>query len=577
MSQGRAAFSERPHSIDERSIQDCAHDDGPDTQIMEESLEKARSLIEAISTHGSIVGQEKGSGTTQHGSSHDEPSEELHSRDERKLEAVFYDQGLPDDSQRCLPQDVMIRFLDNYSNQAREDLRANHFDRAKFNLLKAMKLGNEREEAYKWPFEAKFDIGIQLSVAYTGLKQFNEAERILRSMLPLARRHPLKNSELYYSIARVHRARYEKTKSIEDLDRLDRSAKSSYYLAWSSDLIEKPFLSQTADIMFQLYKWEQDFVAAETIRELHPLHPVSTSPLSPTATRLKVGNVSRIVTNTQDKNPETRSLSEASSPNAAPFLSSTEGSHPTGFFSSAPTSLDSMSRRSDVSATLFTQAQAGNVSEVTQMIANGENVEHTNDKSGLTPLLVAAKYKRTKVCEVLLTNDISKADIRAQDIEGRTALHFAVSGIGGEDLIPLLLRSEAKLNKQDKLGRTPLHTCADYGNHGAARTLLRKRAKWEIVDKAGQTALYIAIKNRNQPMVEEFLVSGAMIGEEDMPPTSEGITWIIKERRRRLSMPDSAPALSRKVSIRKTFSNQTTITENSTSTTRRPSIFKSKR
>ena len=529
---------------------------------MEESLDRARSFIEAISTRGSVVGQERGGGTIQRGSSLGESGEETDGKDGTvPPEADDHDEGLAAEFGGRLPQDVMIKFLDKYMFQAGEDLCARRFRAARFNLLEATEWGDELEKLYKWPFEGRVDVGVRLSEAYTGLRQFDEAEKSLRSLLPLAGRHPWKNGQVHYFIARVHRARYEKSKNMTDLDRLDRSAKVSYHLAWASDMVEKPFLAETAEIMFQLYVWKQDFVAAETIRELHPIQPVS-----PNAICDRSGNLSRGPANVQDDTPETRSSSEASSPNAERILLPTESPRCTGSLGSPPTSIGSVSSRFGVPATIFAQAQAGNDSEVARMIADGEDVEQTDDKRGLTPLLVAAKYKRTKVCEVLLNNDVSPANVQAQDIEGQTALHLALSGNGGEHLVPLLLRSKAKLNAQDKLGRTPLHVCAEHGNQGGARALFQHKAKWEIVDMARQTALCIAIKKRNQPIVEDFLRYGAVIGEEDIPPTSEDIKWIIAEQRRRRSQANVQPVVSRKVSASSTFSNQTTNTANSTST-----------
>ena len=62
------------------------------------------------------------------------------------------------------------------------------------------------------------------------------------------------------------------------------------------------------------------------------------------------------------------------------------------------------------------------------------------------------------------------ADINAQDVNGNTALHFAVLA-GSEELIALLLKSGANKNIRNRWGMTPRMAAQGHGHNELANLI----------------------------------------------------------------------------------------------------------
>ena len=105
------------------------------------------------------------------------------------------------------------------------------------------------------------------------------------------------------------------------------------------------------------------------------------------------------------------------------------------------------------------------------------------DKSGQTPLLLAADAGHTKSVRMLLDKG---ASLKHADNEGRTALSLAAAK-GHKVVVKLLLKNGAAINAQDKKGNTALAVAAEKGHDAVVRFLLESGADAEIADEDEET------------------------------------------------------------------------------------------
>lgn len=111
----------------------------------------------------------------------------------------------------------------------------------------------------------------------------------------------------------------------------------------------------------------------------------------------------------------------------------------------------------------------------------------------------------------------TKNDMDFVDLDGRSALHFAV-GEDHIDILRLLLATlNIKINILDRLKRSPLHWAAVYHNSSAARLLLLAGAQLELKDHFSNTTLDIAINGRHiNDTAIVLLEAGAVPKDKDV-------------------------------------------------------------
>lgn len=568
----------------------------------------ARSIIDARSTSGSIVGQTSPSGSTysqcnceddEVRSETDQETEGQPSTDSGGVRLSMFgadtarrdlqnfarvplvdhrgihslkNQAAPHSSStnpQYFDAEFMNDLLDRYVSRAKKDLSACRFEEARDNLERALKQGKEREVAYSCPFEAELDIKISLANAYVGLEQFDLAERTLQPLLSIA--SPPKHTELCYTRALIHRERYRKTKDRTILDRLISLAEASYIVAMQPTNISKPFLTESAKILAESFQWKGDSVAAEAIRDRHP--SIVSNPVSSGVAELAFerppslsGSISMEIDSSVGA-----PLSSDRSLSLMPLQCSTEQRSQAESSSTPPTSAGPVSH--DLAAKsilLFQASQQGDEAMTKEYLNMGANIEHTDDDSGYTPLLVAAKSKHSGVCRLLVNGfaredgSTVRADIDAKDNEGRNVLHLALLSGLRDDMISLFLANGADPNLEDVKRRTPLHYCAEFNRVPAAKKLLLKGAALEITDQPGETPLSLAIRRRQADLVEVLLKKGAIIDDNKLSDTSSDIRFMVEEHRIHL---DGHP-ITRQVSSKTAKSSQTARTASSKSSWR---------
>jgi ankyrin repeat protein len=103
----------------------------------------------------------------------------------------------------------------------------------------------------------------------------------------------------------------------------------------------------------------------------------------------------------------------------------------------------------------------------------------------------AALDGQTEIVKGLLRNG---AHVNAQNLEGRTALMFAVINLR-TDTVKTLLQFGADVNVQAHCGCTPLTLAACSGDIGITQALLNNGADANKVCSPGKTALIVAIEH----------------------------------------------------------------------------------
>lgn len=163
-------------------------------------------------------------------------------------------------------------------------------------------------------------------------------------------------------------------------------------------------------------------------------------------------------------------------------------------------------RRRDERA-LHLAASEGDAAEVARLLAAGVRPDVRNPAfPGLpTPLIAAAFRGHTPVVSALLS---AGADVRATNVQGRTALHLSADQ-DHADVVALLCRSGAPLGARDHVDHTALHLAAWQGHLASLHDLLRAGAPLEVRDRNGDTALALAATEPVPKVIRALLAAGA--------------------------------------------------------------------
>jgi len=114
----------------------------------------------------------------------------------------------------------------------------------------------------------------------------------------------------------------------------------------------------------------------------------------------------------------------------------------------------------------------------------------------------ACMYGSFKIARYMIKHGMVDINKTLDILYDYTALHIVIDK--NYDIAHLLIKYNADLNRQDKMGKTPLHYACTYEQ---ARLLLDAGAKLDIADDDGKTPLDYAVETVNRELVKLFLVS----------------------------------------------------------------------
>jgi uncharacterized protein len=123
----------------------------------------------------------------------------------------------------------------------------------------------------------------------------------------------------------------------------------------------------------------------------------------------------------------------------------------------------------------------------------------------------------------------TKADVNAPQIDGATALHWAVYR---DDLetADLLIRAGAKVAATNREGVTPLSMAALYGNTAMITRLLKAGADPKQRGPNGETTLMLAARNGDPEAVRELIAAGAEPNARETLRGTTALMWAAEQK-----------------------------------------------
>ena len=140
-------------------------------------------------------------------------------------------------------------------------------------------------------------------------------------------------------------------------------------------------------------------------------------------------------------------------------------------------------------------------------------------------LIEAIKASDTSAIQALLNSSI---DVRSQEGDGGTALHWAVY-LGDENTSSNLIRLHANVDAQNDLGVTPLWLAAMNGNLRIVELLLNAGANPNLALASGATPLMGAARSGNVSVVKALLDHDATLNAREIRRGQTALMWAAAE------------------------------------------------
>jgi uncharacterized protein len=123
----------------------------------------------------------------------------------------------------------------------------------------------------------------------------------------------------------------------------------------------------------------------------------------------------------------------------------------------------------------------------------------------------------------------AKADVNAPQLDGATALHWAIYR-DDESLVDLLIRSGANVKAVNRDGVTPLAMASLYGRPGMILKLLKAGADAGEVGPNGQTVLMLAARNGNPDAIKVLIEGGAKVNVRESVRGTTALMWAVEQK-----------------------------------------------
>jgi ankyrin repeat protein len=123
-----------------------------------------------------------------------------------------------------------------------------------------------------------------------------------------------------------------------------------------------------------------------------------------------------------------------------------------------------------------------------------------------------------------------KADVNAAQIDGSTALHWAIQS-NDVDMAELLLGAGARVSVANRFGATPMFLATTNGNAAMIELLLKAGADPNaVISSSGDTPLMMAAHSGKADAVKVLLDHGANVNAKETWGATTALMWAISER-----------------------------------------------
>ena len=122
----------------------------------------------------------------------------------------------------------------------------------------------------------------------------------------------------------------------------------------------------------------------------------------------------------------------------------------------------------------------------------------------------------------------AKADVNAPQVDGATALHWAVYRDDVETA-DLLLKAGANVKAANREGTTPLFMAALYGNPTMIERLLKAGADAKERGPNGETTVMFAARNGNPAAIKVLVAAGADVNAKEGIRATTALMWAAEE------------------------------------------------
>ncbi|HKH72007.1 MAG TPA: ankyrin repeat domain-containing protein [Vicinamibacterales bacterium] len=124
---------------------------------------------------------------------------------------------------------------------------------------------------------------------------------------------------------------------------------------------------------------------------------------------------------------------------------------------------------------------------------------------------------------------LQKVDVNAPQVDGATALHWAVYRLDSE-LADMLIRAGANVRSANRAGMTPLAMASLYGNAALIDRLIKAGADANQKGPNGETMLMLAARNGNPQAVQVLLEAGAEVNARETIRGTTALMWAIEQK-----------------------------------------------
>jgi ankyrin repeat protein len=124
---------------------------------------------------------------------------------------------------------------------------------------------------------------------------------------------------------------------------------------------------------------------------------------------------------------------------------------------------------------------------------------------------------------------LQKVDVNAPQVDGATALHWAVYRQDAE-LADMLIRAGANVKATNRTGMAPLAMASLYGNAGLIDRLIKAGADAKQKGANGETMLMFAAHNGNPQAVQVLLEAGAEVNARETIRGTTALMWAIEQK-----------------------------------------------